>query len=841
MNNPLKVGFNANLTVFAKPDLNYNPNQLNASSYIGLEKYLFGQGYYDASLSDQTNYPAISPVVQLLAANRAGTLSDNALSTQLNALGQININDQLSKYFYRQATNQQYAINLSGGSEKATYYFSGGYDRDLPGIKNNSSGRISLNSQNTFYPVKNLELSVGLNVVQTDLRKDNTLNQTKGFLFPYSQIADLSGNPLPIVNFYSQSFVQNAPANGFLDWSYYPLKELGVSDNVTRGTDVRVTTGIKYTFVKGLSGEIKYQYQNSALRNRDFESQQTFFTRNLINEFSILTNGVVSGYNIPLGGILGLSNTGVTSNNVRGQLNYSQHWKNSRIAAIVGVEWAETSAENNSSSLYGYNNDNATFINIDAVTPFVINPSGNLTTINSGLGIGGTDDRFRSSFANVAYTFKDKYTLSGSARIDGSNYFGVAANQKSVPLWSAGAKWSVDKENFYAIAWLPVLALRATYGYNGNLDRSVTGVTTFQYSSNAQYTNLPYAEISNIGNPDLRWEKTGIFNLGIDFGSKNNIVTGSLEYYFKRETDLLGFKTFPSNAGITSLEGNYSDMEGRGFDLSLTTSNLNGSLKWSTTLLLSHATDKVTHYDLTPYAAILVGADGNQTLAVPNVGKPVFGLYSYKWGGLNPATGSPVGFVGNTLSEDYNTIINKTPLSDLVYAGPARPTFFGGINNRFSYKGFTLAFQINYKLGYYFRDPTLNYTGITAAGTAFLAVSRDWNNRWMKPGDEKTTHVPSVIYPFSADRDRFYQYSSVNVEPGDHVRLQDISLNYDFNRFAYPGLPFGSLQLFIYVNNVGILWRANHHGIDPDSVPQTNDNSTMPVPRSISFGLKGNF
>jgi TonB-linked SusC/RagA family outer membrane protein len=839
MNQPLKVGFNSSITVFNKPDLNYNPNQLSSSSYIELEKYLFNQGYYDANLSDMTNSPVISPVVQLLAAQRAGSISATDLTAQLNALSKINLNDQLSKYFYRKATNQQYAVNFSGGSSKATYYFSAGYDEDVASLKDNAHQRITINTQTNFYPVKNLEINVGLNAVQSNNQIDNTLTQTSNSLFPYSKIADANGNPLTIPFGYNQSYIQSAPANGFLDWSYAPLKQLGEPDDRTKDNDIRFTTGLKYTFVKGLSAEIRYQYESSNLQNRDFESQDTYYARNLINEYSIITNGQVTGYNVPLGGILSLSNSNTISNNVRGQLNYNLNWKNNRITALAGYELSQTTNESNSSDLYGYNDANATFSDINPTTTFPINPSGNFAAINSGLGINGILDRIRSLFANVAYTYDDRYTISGSGRIDGSNYFGVATNQKSVPLWSAGGKWDINKESFYALSWLPVLDLRATYGYNGNLDRSVTGVTTLLYQSNAFFTNLPFATISNIGNPDLRWEKTGIANFGIDFGTKNNVITGSVEYYFKKETDLLGYKIFPTNTGITSLEGNYSDMEGHGFDLSVTTKNLTGNLKWSTTILFSHATDKVTSYDVLPNAADVVGADGNQTLPVPVLGKPVFGLYSYKWGGLDGANGNPIGYLNGVKSEDYTNITQNTQVSDLVYSGPARPTFFGGINNRFAYKGFSLNVQINYKFGYYFRKPTINYNQITATGSSFLIVNSDFNNRWMKPGDENHTTVPSMIYPFSQQRDVFYQYSQVNVLNGDNVRLQDISLSYDFQKSKYPGLPFNSLQIFLYGNNIGILWHANHANIDPDAVP--SNSTVMPTPRSISFGIKGTF
>jgi TonB-linked SusC/RagA family outer membrane protein len=838
---PLKIGFNSSLTVFNKPNLAYNPNQLNAASYIDLETFLFNKGNYDANLSDVTNYPVISPVIELLAQQRAGLISSNSLKTQLDALRNLNVNDQVKKQLFQNAINQQYGLNFSGGSSKATYFFSGGYDSNLPGRKGNSYQRATLNSQNTFRPIANFEINIGLNLVQSQNRTDNTLGNTTNHIFPYSQIVNTEGMPLPIPYGYRTSYVQSAPSNGFLDWSYKPLEELGRANSVATNNNVRVTSGVKYTFLDGLSAEVKYQYEKTNLQNRDFQNQDTYYTRNLINQYAVVTNGKVNGYNIPLGGILGLTNTNIVSNNLRGLLSYNNTWKKHEVAAIAGVEFSQVSSLSNGLTLYGYNDDNATFANVNTTSFYNINPSGNTSTINSGLNIGGSLDRIRSSFANLAYTYQDKYTLSGSARIDASNYFGVATNQKSLPLWSSGIKWDLYKENFYKIEWLPLLDIRATYGYNGNLDRSVTGVTTFLYQSNALYTNLPYSTISNVGNPNLTWEKTGIANFAIDFSTKNNRFSGSFEYYFKNISDVLGYKTFPNNAGIISLKGNYSDMSGQGFDLTFSSKNLTGELRWSTTILLSHAIDKVTRYDVAPLASQLVGADGNGTVAVPNVGKPVFGLYSYKWGGLNTTTGNPIGYLNGVQSESFDAILNNSGIADLIYSGSARPTYFGGINNHFAYKGFSLDLQINYKFGYFFRKPTINYSQITSGGSAYLIVNQDFDKRWTKPGDEKATIVPSLIYPFSPSRDQFYQGSEINVEKGDHIRLQDISLRYDLNRSMLKNLPLSSLQLFLYANNVGILWKANHNGLDPDAVPGGNDRSTVPIPRSIAFGIKGSF
>jgi TonB-linked SusC/RagA family outer membrane protein len=837
LNQRLRINFNANITVGEKPNLAYNPNQLDAAAYIGLERYLFNQGYYDSNLSNTTTGPIISPVVAALAANKAGSLSNQALESQLSGIGRLNINDQLKNYFYQPLNNQQYALTFAGGSPKTTYFLSTGYDHDISNIRGNDYQRITINSQNTFNPVKNLFITAGINIVQNSLRSDNTLNNIRNRLFPYSQLVDGQGNPIVIPYQYNTNFIQAERNAGFLDWSFNPLNELGTTDNSTKILDVRFLTGITYSFFKGLKLDIKYQYQNADNQNRIYANPATYYTRNLINQFSIVNNGSVSGYNIPLGGILSLSDGKSITQNVRGSLYYDYLEKDHAISILAGYEISQTNSDASSSTLYGYNDELATFSNIDAVTYFNTNPSGG-SSIPSGLGISSNLTRLRSAFANVAYTFKDRYTVSGSARVDGSNYFGVATNQKSVPLWSSGLKWDISKENFYKINWLPVLSIRTSYGYNGNLISSITGVTTFRYLSNAQYTNQRYAQISNIGNPDLRWETTGIGNIGVDFASKNDIITGSFEYYFKKGNDLLGFKSFPENSGITTLEGNYANMVGHGIDLMITTHNLRGAIKWNTTILYSRAIDRVTHYDVQPLSNQLLGSSG---ASAPQEGKPVYGIYGYKWGGLDSQTGNPIGYINGMQSQDYASIISNTPVNELTYIGNARPTNFGGINNYFSYKGFGLGFQINYKLGYYFIAPTINYSQISTNGGAFLNVNKDYNIRWQKTGDEYNTTVPSLVYPFSPARDQYYQYSTVNVHNAGNIRLQDISLSYDFSKFKHLKLPFSSLQIYAYANNVAILWRANHLGLDPDAIPGPGDYATTTSPKTIAFGIKGTF
>lgn len=834
---PLNISFNSNVTVFQKPNLKYNPQYMSTSDYISVEEFLFKNGKYDADLINTVTYPFVSPIVNILAQQRAGSISSANATTQINALSQNNVLNDVSKYLYQNAVNQQYSLNLSGGDAKTTYYLSAGYDNDLPAQKDNTYDRLTINSNVLFYPVKNLQIGMGLNYIQSNTRTDNTIsNVLSGNIYPYAQFADSKGNPLTILKSYSAGFVQNAPSLGYLDWSYAPLTDLGLGDNTTKYGDVRLSPSLRYNIVKGLSLEAKYQYEQYTNNFRDYESQQTYSTRNLINQYSTVDgNGNVTGYNIPLGGILNQSLTTVTAYNARAQLSYSGAWNKSSLNAIAGIEQSQTKTDGIAdATLYGYNSNTATSSNVDLLDDFPLNPGAvGYGTINNGGGVAGLLTRIRSSFGNGAYTYDNKYTISASGRIDGSNYFGVETNLKSVPLWSFGGKWDIDKEQFYHLDWMPVLRFRSTYGYNGNLDQNITGVTTFVNDGiNSVYTHLPQARISNVGNPELRWEKAGIANLGIDFGLKNNLITGTLEYFVKNGKDIIGNESFAPSTGLMIFEGNYASMSGNGFDIQLMSKNIDKALKWHTTLLFSHATDKVTKYDATIIPSALTTADGTGGNIYPAVSYPVFGIWSYRYAGLDPQNGDPQGYVDGKISKDYANLTQPTSKTDLAYSGPARPQYFGAINNNFSYKNFSLSVNISYKFDYYFRRSSLNYTTLF---NNWSGGNKEYAQRWQKPGDEKNTNVPSMVYPDNPVRDQFYQYSSATVVKGDNIRLQDVSLNYNLDRQLYQNLPFKNIQVYFYANNLGIIWRANKLNLDPDYP------TGYPSPKSIALGLKANF
>ncbi|WP_162846975.1 SusC/RagA family TonB-linked outer membrane protein [Mucilaginibacter gracilis] len=835
LNQKMKVEFNSTLTVINKPDLFYAKNFLDPKSYIGVEQYLFNQGYFDPLISDYVYNPALSPAVGILAQQRAGNITSSDAASQLNTLSQYDVRNDYAKYIYQKAVNQQYSLGIRGGGKDMTYQLSIGQDNDRNTLVRNGYNRTTINSTNTYSVTKNLELSAGINYSQNTTLLNNSVGfgtlsgngYPYGNVIPYDRLADANGNPLAIPYIYNDAYIKIIKSQGLMDWSYSPLNELRLGDNNTKVSDILLKAGATYKFIPQLSAQINYQNEREIIQGTNDQSQESYYTRNLINEFGSYNSSTgVTTYNFPLGGILTLSNANWYINSLRAQLNYDQDFKKSSLTAIGGAEIREFRTEAFTRVSYGYNKDFGTTVgNLNYGQFYPMNPAGSGYIPQTDGNIVGTLNRYVSYYANAAYSYDNKYTLTLSGREDGTNLFGAKTNDKITPMWSAGLGWDISKESFYILKWLPYLRFRSTYGYNGNT-----------YQNGSAYLSAVYVTDSSTGatslgkptapNPELRWEKIRNINIGIDFATGNNIISGSIELYQKKGENLIQPTFLAPQTGFTSYQANTANTKTNGIDLTIRTKNLNGPVKWTTNFLLSAFKDEVVRFDAVRTSQSIFTAGGVK-------GKPLEALFTYKWAGLDPTNGDPQGYLNGKISKNYSGIINNFNPDSLVYSGSLVPTVFGSFRNDFSYKSFNLSVNIIYQLGWVFRKTTtsLNYTDILGYG----GQNEDFTQRWQKPGDEKTTNVPSLVYPSYSDRNTFYQYSQVLVQSGNNIRLQDIRLGYDLPVWMVRKIQASRINIFAYANNIGIIWKKNKIGVDPDAIG--NGLATYPNPFALSFGL----
>lgn len=835
-NQPLSVEFNSNVTLNQKPDAFYSKAFLDADDYINVEQMLFEEGFYTGAENDILK-AALSPVVELLIAKRDGAISAEEADKKIDALRKADIRNDIETYWYRQSVNQQYALNISGGGANASYYISGGYDRDVNELENKYD-RLNLSVKNIFKPVKQLQLMTAFTYTQTNNQfgrlPANTIT-VFGKPIPYLQLADQNGNALPVSKIYRSSYTDTAGAGKLLDWKYYPLEDYKHVHNTTNATDILANLGIQYSVGKSLSIDIKYQYERQQSRGRNLQDMDSYDTRDLINQFTSIdwSTGEVT-HAVPKGAILDLHEGLLESHNVRGQLNFNHKWGHHDLVAIAGGELRQNHVTGNSDRIYGYDDEVLTTTPVDYVNPYPMYITGWGSYIPYNTGLSDQLYRYVSVYANAAYTFNEKYTFSASARKDASNLFGVKYNEKGVPLWSVGGGWNLSKESFYKLHFLPYLKLRGSFGYSGNVDQTRSALTTLILASSASYTNFDFAFVNQFANPSLRWEKVAMTNIGIDFSSAHDRISGSVEFYHKHGIDLFGSSPIDYTAGLGRriLTKNVASMKANGVDLNINTMNIEGnSFKWGSNFLMSYNNSRTSSY----YQPTKNGRNfvNNGTHITPLEGQPLYAVVSYRWAGLDPSTGDPQGFVQDKPSADYDAILGSdTQIDDMVISGSGIPTVYGALINTFSWKGFSLAANITYKLGYYFRRNSIDYSGLFNNGRGH----EDFLLRWQKPGDEQRTQVPSMMYPTNSLRDEFYTSSEVLVMKGDHLRLQYINLSYDMDRSHSKYLPVQHIRFYLYANNLGILWKANKTGIDPDYY-----DDSYPLPKGFSVGLRATF
>jgi TonB-linked SusC/RagA family outer membrane protein len=830
-NQSMMIDFNTNLSLGAKPNLNYL-SRISSSDFIDVERMLFEKGFYNSEINSPGK-PALSPVVELLIKQQQGLVGN--IDEQLNVWRNTDVRRDFEKYVYRTSVNQQYALAIGAGSENHAWRLSSGYDKNLDNLDAPYS-RLNVRFNNTVSLTKKLELQANAFYTQSKASSGRLgygqITSKGNGLYPYAQLASAEGKPLPIVKNYSESYLQSIDGRGLLDWRYYPLEDYRFSKSESDIQDLVLGTGLKYEIIKGLKANVYYQYERQRTNGTNLNNVQSFYTRDLINLFTQIDKEGRLDRKIPVGDILDLSRLDLSAHQVRGQLDFSKAWGRHSIDAVGGAELRQTRDVGFQDRTFGYNNQNKSFAFVDVTQAWPTFITESTRFIPTTKGFEGHTIRYVSFYTNAAYTLDNKYTLSISARRDASNLYGVSTNNKWQPLWSAGAAWNITNENFLSLTWLNLLKLRGSYGVSGNTDQSRSAVTTIYNIALSEYLQVPYYQFDQFANPDLKWETVKQLNLGMDYAILSNRITGSIDYFVKKGNDLYGVVPIDYTSGIGfQTTKNVAGIESVGLDWVLNTKNIKtNEFAWESNLNLSLLRDKITDYHVNNLQGRYFVNTGAPRVS-GKAGNAIYAIYSYRWGGLDGETGLPYGYLNGNLSNDYRTITTTgTSVDELVYHGPALPRIFGSLGNTFTWRNLSLTARLLFKLDYYFRRETIDYSALFSSWRGH----GDFARRWQKPGDELWTDIPALVYPLPNSMTTFYQNGEPFVERGDHIRLQYVNLSYH--------MPVGSrtlrmLEIYVNANNLGIVWRKNKQGLDPEYAI----NNAIPPGRTFAMGVRANF
>lgn len=814
-NQPFKISFNSNWGISSTTRLMDYP-VMGSSDYIDVEQLLFSKNFY-AAQENNVNKPALTPVVETLIKQRNGLINAGTATEQIDALRGNDIRREYLQHFYQPAARQQYALNIKGGSAYANWMISGGLDKGTSETAVPST-RYNVQTTANLKLFKNAELHIGLQYTQNASAQGkpnyNSI-MVNGKTVPYLRFANDAGEPLAVDRTLRSGYTDTAGAGKLLNWKYYPLTDYQFTNTENTSRHLLTDLGLQYNISKQLNVQLKYRNEYQFAETQVVSGAESFAARDMINRYSQLNRntGVVK-YGVPLGSILRMNNNTLKAINARAQVNYNAAWQQHQLNVLAG--WEIRTANNKGFSIthYGYNRETGFLGATDYLNAYPTFITGAGAQISGAPAMSDKTVRFVSVFGNLSYTLHNKYSLSGSIRRDASNMFGVNTNDKWNALWSVGAAWLLSSEKWFKWPALSMLRIKSTYGLSGNVDYNKSALTTISaFPFGAPVTGLPFANVFQYGNPDLRWEQSAMMNTAIEFETANKKLSGSIEWYSKRGRDLMGIAPVDITTGLGTnvLTRNVASMKGNGIDAELNYTVLQRkAFKWQQTAFISYNTNKVSDYYLSTNQASFYINDGNVVAPLP--GQPVYSIVAYKWAGLNAQTGDPQGYFNGAVTTNYSNITGvNTTIQDLAYRGSATPQWFGSLRNSVQYRQWSLAVNLNYKLGYSFVRPSVSYTSLFNNGTGH----KDYASRWQKPSDEAVTTVPSLVYPAVGLRDNFYTASEVLVERGDHIRLQYINVAYTFEPKSKKQL-FQRIRCYLTVGNIGILWRANRLNIDPD-------------------------
>lgn len=451
-----------------------------------------------------------------------------------------------------------------------------------------------------------------------------------------------------------------------------------------------------------------------------------------------------------------------------------------------------------------------------------------------------------AAFVGVAtYSWKRRYSLTGTYRYEGTNRMGKSRSARWLPTWNLSGAWNAHEESWFE-KLKPVLSnFTAKLSYSLTADRGPSSITNSRAVIKADNPWRPSASdkesslyIAWLANQDLTYEKKHELNFGIDAGFLKNRINFTFDIYTRHNYDLIGATNTMGIGGESTKYGNVAKMKSNGVELSLNTVNIKTKdFTWSTDFIYSHMHNEVT--ELNTYNRLYDYISG-YGFTMP--GYPQRSLFSIPFAGLNneglPTFYDPDGNI--TVTGIDMQEYDPERLKFLKYEGPADPTDVGSFGNILRYKNLTLNLFVTYSFGNVVRlDPVFS-----SSYSDLSATPKEFNNRWIKPGDEKFTNVPVIASKQQlkniADLDKAYQaynYSTARVAKGDFIRMKEISLAYEFPKTITQALNIANLSLKLQATNLFLIYADKKlNGQDPEFF--NAGGVATPMPKQFTLTLK---
>lgn len=745
---------------------------------------------------------------------------------------------------FRDAFNQEYSLSLSGGNERVTYYTSIGYYQENGNVKGVGLNRLNIVAKTSYKVNRMLKFGVSLFV---NRRNNKTyLTDTYGLVNPvyYSRKANPYYQPFDANGNYVYDFdVQN---NSDTDLGFNIFEERKNTSNEETinalssifDAELRFNDKLKFTTQLGL--------QLDKASKEQIADKESFSMRIIRKNSKYWDSASQSNkYFIPDGGVHKAYENTNSQITWKAMGEYRDSFNDiHELEVMVGTELRKTWYETLFSAGYGFDRQTLTtkpvvFPDEDRARQFPLHQK------------TYKENAYVSFFSTASYSLMNRYTFGGSIRFDGSDLFGVDKKYRYLPLYSVSGLWRLSNEPFMqgTRKWMDNLAFRVSYGIQGNIDKNTSPFLLGKYIVD---NILPggsehMIDINSAPNKKLRWEKTQSVNVGLDFSVLNQAINLSVDYYYRKGTDLIGKQMLPLETGFVSTNINWASMVNKGVEVSLSTRNVaTKNFSWYTNLNFAYNNNKVLR-EAIPEAQTIPGREGY----------PVDAIFAIKTAGLDEE-GYPLFYDKEgkkvTLKELYRLQdpfgLGFTVNSDVTpaeersfysYIGSQDTPYTGGLINTFSYKNWELTANLSFNLGGYVRTtPSYNFINFDRGQN----VNSDILDRWTPENTDG--RLPALItsekradeYYWYDQKSEIYKNLDIWVKKLNYFRLQNLRLGYRLPEKMTKSLGMGSASVAIEGRNLLVFGSSYKNFLDPESM---YNPYAPPIPKSITFSLNLNF
>ena len=842
----LKLSYSNNFTWSFRPQRNLE--LMDSGEKIAWEQELWNEFAADRYAAAQSDNTVIYPVVGIVGQVRAGCGQfagwDKARQDAYLQELASSTTDWYGELF-RNAFSHNHHLSLSGGSDKAAYYISLGYNDDNGMLINNRYQRYNVNSSLTLTPARWIKLDIGNDFSrQSSKSPDSYVDAFKYAYFanPYEKVRNEDGswaadNTYFSLGYYNGRGVEEVmPLDGFNILKELELNStttVNISNTLRAQADIRILEVLKFV------GLLSWSYSDNSTDKIVDASTYTAFRDRL---------GYDDKSQTKLYGSI-TQNRGKRSSYVaRGHFAWNQSFGRHTLNVIAGAELRGSDSNTVYSKRYNYNPITGT-----SSMPSISGPTDEwVKEVERLSGEYFTRSRYASFYASADYFLGKTIVLNASVRTDGSSNFG--SERQFNPTWSAGAAWHLGEEKWMQRQRvLSHATLRAAYGFTGDVNTSAPHYLVMQYAlQEYRYVNgksYMMGSIPTAPNPDLGWEKTRDAKLGIDLGFLKDRLCLQAETYYRLSTDVVTSSRVASTSGYTYVYYNSADLMNSGVEFTLN-GKIVRSRDWNVGASLNFAYNynKVLSYK--PASSTITAKDRYVE------GYPVGAIISGRYEGIDPVSG-----LYNFRLRPDAEVLTPSDLNDpdnyRWYLGTTIAPFTGGFNVSASWKLLRLSVSGVYSFGnkvYEMIDSPASYLNARHDGVStesvqsqysdlysnHLNVRRDRTSRWTESNSSGTLYPR--IYDCYGTRYNFAQtnpmdwniVNAIYLKDVSYLRIKSIVLSCELPQAWLEKIRMEKICFNLSLNNMITI--SSYDGMDPE-VP----GATYPTTRSVSLGVSLGF